>query len=187
MLTGIKRAYDVKHSALVEVDGEKDKVVVVSSLGLGEMLSGELRLIFSDPPLPPSPPPPNSHPQLCKEAELDATKYIDSHTKKIVKVDHVGQTATTVTDKPLPPNAFDGSVEEKRVTALAGLDEYLKNHFSEGRAACGAFSKGGKVTLVISGDKVGGGVGAGRVSLRSFFMFLLFTPFPSSPTLFTPR
>jgi hypothetical protein len=31
MLTGIKRAYDVKHSALVEVDGEKDKVVVVSS------------------------------------------------------------------------------------------------------------------------------------------------------------
>ena len=145
------------------------------------MLSGELRLIFSDLPLPPSSPSPNSHPQLCKEAELDATKYIDSHTKKMVKVDHVGQTATTVTDKPLPPNAFDGSVEEKRVTALAGLDEYLKNHFSEGRAACGAFSKGGKVTLVISGDKVGGGVGAGRVSLKSFFMFLLFTPLPSPP------
>lgn len=119
MLTGIRRAYDIRHTALVSVDGDKDKAIV-----------------------------------LCKEAELDATKYIDSHAKKIVKVDHMGQTATTVTDKPLPPNAFDSSVEEKRTQALAGLDEYLEKHFSEGRAACGAFSKGGKVTLVISGDKV---------------------------------
>lgn len=85
---------------------------------------------------------------------MDATKYIDSHSKKVVKVDHVGQSGTTVADKPLPPNAFDGSVEEKRVAALAGLDEYLGNHFTEGRAACGAFSKDGKVTLMISGDKV---------------------------------
>lgn len=34
------------------------------------------------------------------------------------------------------------------------MQDYLGRHFAGGRAACGVFSKGGKLTVVISGDKI---------------------------------
>ncbi|GMH67968.1 hypothetical protein TrST_g4185 [Triparma strigata] len=91
---------------------------------------------------------------ICKEAEIDATKYVDSVSKKMVKVDHTKWTGTVVEDKPLPPTAFDASLESKRTAILSAVETYVTKHFGGGRAACGVYSKEGKITVVISGDKV---------------------------------
>ena len=74
--------------------------------------------------------------------------------KKVVEVNHLANTASTVGDEALPPTAFDPSLEEKRAAVLSAVSEYLLKHFAGGRAACGAFAKEGELTVVISGDKL---------------------------------
>ena len=72
----------------------------------------------------------------------------------MVKVDHTKWTGTVAADKPLPPTAFDSSVEGKRTAILSAVTEYAARHFDGGRCGVGAFSKGGKVTVVVSAEKI---------------------------------
>ena len=69
---------------------------------------------------------------ICKEAEIDATKYVDSVSKMMVKVDHTKWAGTIVEDKPLPPTAFDASVEGKRTAILSAVEDYVTKHFGGG-------------------------------------------------------
>mmetsp|Transcript_6968 Transcript_6968/g.13545 ORF Transcript_6968/g.13545 Transcript_6968/m.13545 type:complete len:287 (-) Transcript_6968:131-991(-) len=91
---------------------------------------------------------------ICKEAEIDATKYVDSSSKKMVKVDHASWTGTYAEDKPLPPTVFDSSVEGKRQAVMDAVLDYVGKHFDGARSGAGVFSKGGKITVVISAEKV---------------------------------
>ena len=72
----------------------------------------------------------------------------------MVKVDHASWTGSYAEDKPLPPTAFDSSVEGKRQAVMDAVADYVGKHFDGARSGAGVFSKGGKVTVVISAEKV---------------------------------
>ena len=91
---------------------------------------------------------------VCKEGEIDPTKYVDTKSKKVVKVDHVTRTGKVDPAKPLPPTAFDTSVESKRVAVQSSVNDYLGKHFGQSAATASVYSKNKTLTIVISGEKL---------------------------------
>jgi len=91
---------------------------------------------------------------VCKEGEIDPTKYVDTNTKKVVKVDHVQRTGRVDPAKPLPPNTFDSSLEDKRAAIQKAVNDYLKKHYSGGIACAGVYSKDKNIQIVVSGEKL---------------------------------
>lgn len=86
---------------------------------------------------------------LCKEAELDATTYLDPSTGEAYTVDHL-TLAATKTDRVGPESALT----EERASIQAAIQAYVAAQYA-GTACAGAFAdETDSIKVVISGEKI---------------------------------
>ena len=148
MLSGIAKAYNERHSSIVSVDGGESNIVICK-------VSESVFPFHNNPPPALNPTPLHPPPSLSyQEGEIDPTKYVNTVTKKLIKVNHTTRTGKTDSTKPLPPTTFDSSVESKRLAIQTEVQNYLSKHFSGGVTALGVYSSNKKITVVISGEKL---------------------------------
>lgn len=90
---------------------------------------------------------------LCKDGEVDESHYIDTHGGRVVGVDHVTQTCVAGDARPLA-GEMDAALEDTRAAIEAHVDGYLSTQYGEGAGVCSVFAKGGKLVVVVAGQKI---------------------------------
>ncbi|CAM9204642.1 unnamed protein product [Ectocarpus fasciculatus] len=87
---------------------------------------------------------------LCKAGEIDPTHYVDSKSGLTISMDHLTLTAAAAADVEYNP---DEALEPHRAAIQKAVNGYVSQRFVTDTAAGGAFSKDGKVAVVIVGEK----------------------------------
>jgi hypothetical protein len=94
---------------------------------------------------------------VTPEGQVDGSRYVDSHARAVVTVDHRAGAATAVDAEADTSAFFDAGVEAQRVSVLTALRSYVAagyNAMGVGSAPSAkgaeAFSKAGALTLITS-------------------------------------
>lgn len=107
---------------------------------------------------------------LCKAGEIDPTHYVDSKSGLTISMDHLTLVRACSHDPALPPilrlSSYqtaaaaadveynpDEALEPHRAAIQKAVNGYVSQRFVTDTAAGGAFSKDGKVAVVIVGEK----------------------------------
>mmetsp|Transcript_16225 Transcript_16225/g.32383 ORF Transcript_16225/g.32383 Transcript_16225/m.32383 type:complete len:291 (-) Transcript_16225:18-890(-) len=92
---------------------------------------------------------------LSRVGEVDPTHYIDPEGGQVVGIDHANQTVIETDMLPLT-GQMDAALESERAATQTAINTYMNGRFCTqgGAAASAVYAKDGKLTVILSGEKI---------------------------------